>query len=505
MMKKLLNLFLVVAMLLVAAPVVVAAPPPQDGGGQDYVVVADDWLSKLAEKFLGDVLAYPAITYYTNQKNAEDESYARITDSNVIEVGWKIYIPSSEEAQAYFGAQATSAGGTGDTIKIGGVGPLSSPGSVVGGIAMKFAMELAVKDVNDAGGVLGKPMELIFVDTEGLPERGGAAAERLITEEGVVAITGEYHSAVGLVELEVCHAYGVPCLFSETWSDTITASGYPEVFRIAPASSMNSRAMADWFAEVGAQNVVSIVENTDYGIGQNESDQAFFAQLGINSAEVFFVELGTEDFLPILNRVQAIDPPPDAIRVAVTGETSYNLEQQMAELGIAPSEQTIGTANQVAIQPEFWESVPNGNYYVYSLVGLPPSLYNDVTTHVAEAYRAEFDTDPPSYALEAYDSVRILADAVERAGTTEPQALIDALEDTDIALAQGRYWFQYTSKNPLPDDGSVPDYMWHQWPDPAVLLLQYFEPNQAWQEAAVIWPPVYQTHGTPYIAPGTTP
>jgi len=393
----------------------------------------------------------------------------------------------------------------GETIRIGGVGPLSAPGSVVGGIAMQFAMNLAVKDINEQGGVLGKPLELIFADTEGLPERGGAAVERLITENGVVAITGEYHSAVGMAELEVCHEYGVPCLFSETWSDDITASGYMEVFRIAPASSMNSRATAEWFAAVGVENVVSIVENTDYGIGQDEADQAFYEELGINSQEVFFVELGTEDFLPILTRIQALDPVPDAIRVAVTGETSYNLEQQMAELGIAPSEDTIGTANQVAIQPEFWESVPNGTYYVFSLVGLPPSLYNDTTTHVADAYREQFDTDPPSYALEAYDSIWILADAIERAGTTEPVALIDALEDTDITLAQGRYYFEYTSKNPIPDDGSVPAYMWHQWPDPAVLLLQYFEPGQDWKEAAVIWPEVYQTHGTNYIAPGTTP
>jgi branched-chain amino acid transport system substrate-binding protein len=392
-----------------------------------------------------------------------------------------------------------------ETIRIGGIGPLSAPGAVVGGIAMQFAMNLAVKDINDAGGVMGKPLELIFADTEGLPERGVAVAERLITENKVVAITGEYHSAVGIPIADVCHEYGIPVLFSETWSDAITASGYPEVFRIAPASSMNSRATAEWLADVGAKHVVSIVENTDYGIGQNENDQTFFEELGITSDEVFFVELGTEDFLPILNRIQAMDPPPDAIRVAVTGETSYNLEQQMAELGIAPSEQTIGTANQVAIQPEFWESVPNGNYYVFSLVGLPPSLYNDTTRHVAEAYQAQFETDPPSYALEAYDSVQILADAIERAGTTEPQALIAALEDTDITLAQGRYWFKYTSSNPLPEDGSVPAYMWHQWPDPAILLLQYFEPNQNWQDAAVVWPPVYQTHGTSYITPGTQP
>jgi ABC-type glycerol-3-phosphate transport system substrate-binding protein len=98
MSKKLLNLLLVIMMLAVWVPTALAAPPAQEG--QDYVVVADDWLSKLAEKYLGNTMAYPAIVDYTNQKHAEDDSYAEITDPDLIEVGWKIYIPSAEEAAA---------------------------------------------------------------------------------------------------------------------------------------------------------------------------------------------------------------------------------------------------------------------------------------------------------------------------------------------------------------------------------------------------------------------
>ena len=98
MNKKLLNLLLVIMMLAVFVPTTLAAPPAQEG--QDYVVVADDWLSKLADKYLGNPLAYPAIVEFTNQKHAEDASYAEITDPDLIEVGWKIYIPSAEEAAA---------------------------------------------------------------------------------------------------------------------------------------------------------------------------------------------------------------------------------------------------------------------------------------------------------------------------------------------------------------------------------------------------------------------
>jgi NitT/TauT family transport system substrate-binding protein len=108
MSKKLLNLLLVIIMLAVFVPTTLAAPPAQEEG-QDYVVVADDWLSKLADKYLGNPLAYPTIVYYTNQKNAEDASYAKITDANLIEVGWKIYIPNAAEAQAYLSPAAAEA------------------------------------------------------------------------------------------------------------------------------------------------------------------------------------------------------------------------------------------------------------------------------------------------------------------------------------------------------------------------------------------------------------
>ncbi len=413
-----------------------------------------------------------------------------------------VVVEKEKEVEVVVTATPESAGET-DTIRIGGLGPLSAPGTVVGGIAMQFAMNLAVKDINEQGGVLGKPMELIFADTEGLPERGAAVARRLIQENGVVALAGEYHSAVGRTIAEVAHEEHIPVLFSETWGDFITETGYPEVFRIAPASTMVSQVTAEWLASLDVENVVIIAENTDFGIGAAESDTKFMEEAGINVADPIFVELGTQDFQPILARIQAMDPPPDAIRMNVTGENSYNVERQITDLGLAPTEETIGIANQVAIQSEFWESVPNGEYWTFALVGLPPSLYNETTERVAEAYRAQFDTQPPSYALEAYDTMWILADAIERAGTTEPDALIKALEQTDINLAQGHYYFEYTSENPVPDD--VPDFMWHQWPDPAVLMLQYFEKNQGPADAAVIWPETYQTHGTNYIVPGTTP
>jgi branched-chain amino acid transport system substrate-binding protein len=274
------------------------------------------------------------------------------------------------------------------------------------------------------------------------------------------------------------------------------------VFRIAPASSMVAKADAEYLESLGAEYVVIVSENTDYGVPAAEATEERLAERGIES-ETYLADKGTLDYAPIIARIQA-GQTPSAILVLITGEDSYNFEQQAAEAGLMPNEDTVCIANQVAIKSdEFWEAVPDGNYCAFRKVGLVPALANDVTKKFEAAYREHFDTFPESYALEAYDSMMIMADAIERAGSLDPDAIIAALEATDIVLAQGRYYFKYGTQNPVPAD--EPEWMWHQWPEPAVLFLQYFEEGQSSDDAAVVYPETYQTHGTFLIPYGSTP
>ena len=90
-----------------------------------------------------------------------------------------------------------------DPIKIGWVGPLSPPGGYAEGTLMKQAAQLAADEINAKGGVLGRQIQVVFADTRGKPEEGTAAAERLISQEKVVAITGEFHSSVFLAEMRL--------------------------------------------------------------------------------------------------------------------------------------------------------------------------------------------------------------------------------------------------------------------------------------------------------------
>lgn len=410
-----------------------------------------------------------------------------------------------------------------EVITLGGIAPMSAPGAVAGGVAMDWAFKQAAEDINAECGIeidgTNYMVEVITGDSEGSPERGQAVAERLILEDEVYGMVGVYHSAVGLATMGVMQENQIPTVYSEPWNDNVSANGIIEydgappriedgvdyIFRIAPASSMVGAVVAEWLVSLDVEDIVFIVENTDYGQPAAADEIARLEAAGITT-EKLDVELGTEDFVPILSRIQARPEAPDAIRILVTGETSFNITQQMAELGLAPTEETICVTNQIAFQHvQFWETVPDGNYCAFNRVGIIPTLFNDVAAEVNEKYEAEFGDTIASFAMEAYDSVWLMADAMERAGTyDDPDAIVTALEESDIELSQGRYYFTYGSHNPELPEGT-PAYMWHQWPDPIVTVMQYFEEGQSSLDAAVVFPEVYQTHGTAYIMPGTTP
>ena len=412
-----------------------------------------------------------------------------------------------------------------EVIRFGGIAPMSAPGAVAGGVAMDWAFQQAAADINAECGIeidgTNYMLEVVLGDSEGSPERGQAVAERLILEDGVVGMVGVYHSAVGLATMGVMQENAIPTVYSEPWNDNVTAAGIMEteaggprytgegsidyIFRVAPPSTFVSQTTSGWFISLGLEDVVYICENTDYGQPACAGEIAPLEAAGM-TVEKLDVELGTEDFIPILSRIQARPEAPDAVRILVTGETSFNLTQQMAEIGVAPTEDTICVTNQIAFQSEqFWNTVPDGNYCAFNRVGIIPSLFNEMGTDLNEAYQAEFGDLVASFAMEAYDSVWILADAMERAGSyTDGAAIATALTATDIELSQGRYYFEYGMHNPEIPDGT-PMYMWQQWPDPIVTVMQYFEPGQSSLDAAVIYPETYQTHGSSYIVPGTMP
>jgi len=378
-----------------------------------------------------------------------------------------------------------------EPIKIGALLPLSPPGSYASGEEMKWAMEIALEEINAAGGLLGRPVELIIADTRGLPEEAAAATERLITREGVVAIVGNFHSSCALAAMPIVHKYHIPYIGAEPWADELTASGYPEIFRITVSNSMYSKVVADWIIAAGFKNIVAMVENTDWGLGAWDALVPWLEKAGVQY-ERAVADLTEEDFTPQLLRWKSMKPRPELFLGWMTGPAAYRLLNQSKEIGFAPTPETLYKGESPVLFPEFWENCgENGLYVIMHEIGLPESAFNDKTRAFVAAFQAKHGRTPTSLGMEGYDSLALMAEAIKQAGSTDPDAIIDALENIHWVGVQGEYYFTYTSKNPVPPD--MPAWLWHQWEEVPMILRQYSKVGQSHIDAPIIWPRKFST------------
>ena len=376
-------------------------------------------------------------------------------------------------------------------IKIGGLAPLSAPGTVVGGEAMRDAMMIAEADINKAGGVLGCDIEVVIGDSEGLPERATAVMERLITQDGVVAVGGGYHSSVGVASKDVADRRGIPVVFAETWNDTITGDKQKHIFRIAPLSSWASAVVWEFALTIpGVKKVAILTENTDYGIPASQETKAGLEANGVDSV-IFSVDIGTQDYAGIVERIKAENP--DMIITLVTGEASFNFTQQAADAGIGPLDLPFVTGQDGLESGAYWTNVPDGLNAFIQRVGVPESQFTKKGKAFAKAYKAKTGkSDVESYAMEAYDSIAILAQAINEAKSTDGSDIVDALESISHEGTLGRIYFPYGTKKDPSVDGRG-DEWWHQWPDPALTMIQYTEEGQSSTDAAIVYPEAYKT------------
>ncbi len=382
-------------------------------------------------------------------------------------------------------------------IKIGGIAPLSAPGTVVGGEAMRDAMLIAQDDLNAAGGALGCQIEVVIADSEGLPEKAKAIMEKLITQDNVVAVGGGYHSSVGVASKDVANARGVPVVYAETWNDTITGDKQKYIFRIAPLSSWASATI--WKHALNTpdlKKVAILTENTDYGIPAAEETAKGLKSGGVETV-TFSVDIGTQDYAGIVERIKA--EKPGMIITLATGEAGYNFAQQAADAGIGPMDIPFH-ASQVSLESKaYWENVPDGNMAFVQRIGVPENLFNEKAKKFSEVYKKKTGKSAvESYAMEAYDSIAILVQAINEAKSTDGDKIVDALENITHDGTLGKIYFPYGTKKDPSADGKG-DEWWHQWPDPALTVIQYQKEGQNSAEAPIVFPDTYKTGEAKYV------
>ncbi len=362
----------------------------------------------------------------------------------------------------------TIAGAAEETIKIGVVGPRTGAAAATGK-AFEEGMALALDLINAPGkGVLGKKLEVIFEDTGGDPEKAASGIEKLITKDKVVMVVGESHSSAALAEIDVANRHKVPLIIAEAWHDDITAKGYKYVFRAGPSNSgVINNTLLPFIKENGFKKVAIVAENTDWGLGMKKLAEDGLAKMKIPTTSLI-TERNSQDHYTEINKIKQFGP--DFVLGFIYGFGLHYFVAQANEAGLCPKAAlVIDGAGPPSIWPEFWKNVGDaGNLelFVSSMnIGAPVT---DVDKGFYAAYEKKYKRDPTDYKSRSlFNVVLLAADAIDRAKSTDPEKLVDALEKTNLTVASGVVKFDLTP-------GS---YRYHQW-QPPMLVIQWQDKKQ---------------------------
>jgi ABC-type branched-subunit amino acid transport system substrate-binding protein len=246
----------------------------------------------------------------------------------------------------------------------------------------------------------------------------------------------------------------------------------------------------------GVKKVAILTENTDYGIPAAKETSDGLTSAGIESV-IFSADIGNQDFAGIVQRIKAENP--NMIITLATGEAAFNFTQQAADAGIGPQDLPFQTGQDALVDSAYWQNVPDGNYAFIQRIGLPENLFNEKGKAFAEKYKARTGKSAvESYAMEAYDSIAIIAQAIVEAGSTDGDAIVEALENISHEGTLGRIYFPYGSKKDPSVDGHG-DEWWHQWPDVALTMIQYQSEGQSSNDAAIVYPDAYKTGDAVFV------
>jgi branched-chain amino acid transport system substrate-binding protein len=243
----------------------------------------------------------------------------------------------------------------------------------------------------------------------------------------------------------------------------VREKGYPEVFNPGNYNSRVAIAMADTMKALGAKRVIAFCENTDYGVGLAKllGDQIKERAPGIDYKYETLDRAG-KDFLPALLPLRA--NPPDAIVEIMLPPAAYILINQLYEQGIAPSAKTwLYDASGIADYPDFWQNVTDSakGMLVFGLYH-PKMPLPDLGKKVAEAYTTKTKHEPNRLLFQAADSLFIVAEAVKAAGSTDPKAMIGALEKMKWTGTRGEITFSSEKSG----------FKYHQWLDIPYVTFQ---------------------------------
>ncbi len=335
-------------------------------------------------------------------------------------------------------AGGSGEGGSGDTYKIGFIGPLTGDNANYG-IRCSNAAKLAISEINAAGGIGGKQLELIAEDSEGTVDKALASYEKLAYMDEVCAIIGPVFTSPALAVAQRCQEDGIVMISPSATHKDVTAQpatnadGLNYVFRTVPSDALQSEVAGHYFYEVlGYRNLASLYAMNDYSQGLALGMKETFEALGGKVVAEETCMVGDKDFRTQLTQIKAANP--EAIYIPNYTVEDAQILEQAAQLGVAVQ----FLSSDGFSDPEIYNLAPDftdGVVYVGPAQAEASSILTDFQAAYGEAYNGDA---PDSFATNSYDATYIIAGAIERAGSADTKAIRDEVAATkDFQGANG--------------------------------------------------------------------
>ena len=316
-------------------------------------------------------------------------------------------------------AGAVAGGASEDVYKIGFIGPLTGDNANYG-IRCSNAAKLAISEINAAGGIDGKQLELIAEDSEGTVDKALASYEKLAYTDDVCAIIGPVFTSPALAVAQRCQEDGIVMISPSATHKDVTAQpatnadGLNYVFRTVPSDALQSDVAAHYFYEIlGYRNLASLYAMNDYSQGLALGMKDTFESLGGKVVAEETCMVGDKDFRTQLTQIRAANP--EAIYIPNYTVEDAQILEQAAQLGITvPFLSSDGFSD-----PEIYNLAPDftdGVIYVGPAQAEASTILSDFQVAYGEMYNGDA---PDSFATNSYDATYIIAGAIDRADIAE--------------------------------------------------------------------------------------
>ena len=330
-----------------------------------------------------------------------------------------------------------------ETIKIGGMAPLTGALAIYG-VTTTNGAELAVKEINANGGVLGKKIEYVMLDTKGDSTEAVMAYNKLVDEK-VAGIIGEVTSKPTLAVAEVAVQDNMPLITPTGTQVDITEVG-PNIFRVCFTNPYQGKVLAITSKErLGANTVAVMLNNSsDYSDGIAKAFIEESEKLGMKVMGVEGYSDGDKDFRPQLTKLAAMNP--DVILIPEYYEQAALIATQAREVGVKSifvgSDGWDGIAK--TLDQSAYAAIENSHFTNhFSMEDQSEKIQNFL-----KDYREAYKEDPSAFSALGYDAVYMMKSAIEKAGSTDKQKVVDALKGIEYDGVTGYLTFD-DHNNPI--------------------------------------------------------